>query len=245
MWGLCWKARNALSEITWCVDLGRMAYGPALDLQHRLVAARQAGRIPDVLLLLEHDAVITLGRRANPAHILVPPDLLQQAGIEVRHVERGGDVTYHGPGQLVGYPILHLHERHLGVGDYMHLLERMLIAALADFGLQAGTRPEYVGVWLGRNKVAALGARVEKGVSYHGFALNVNTDLRAFSLIVPCGITDGGVTSMERELGQPVAWGAVMERVQKRFADHFGTRPVPVLPRELDKRLADVVSEAL
>ncbi|MGQ9682612.1 MAG: lipoyl(octanoyl) transferase LipB [Anaerolineae bacterium] len=226
-----------MSEITWCVELGRMAYGPALDLQHRLVAARQAGRIPDVLLLLEHDPVITLGRRANPAHILVPPDLLRQAGIEVRHVERGGDVTYHGPGQLVGYPILHLHQRQLGVGDYMHLLERMLIAALADFGLRAGTRPEYVGVWLGRNKVAALGARVEKGVSYHGFALNVNTDLQAFSLIVPCGITDGGVTSIARELGKVADWQAAQAAVQYHFAAFFHTRLEPLSAEDLTARL--------
>ena len=229
-----------LSESIWCVDLGRMAYGPALDLQHRLVAARQAGHIPDVLLLVEHDPVITLGRRANPAHILVPPEALQQAGIEVRHVERGGDVTYHGPGQLVGYPILHLHERHLGVGDYMHLLERMLIAALADFGLQAGTRPEYVGVWVGRNKIAALGARVEKGVSYHGFALNVNTDLQAFGLIVPCGITDGGVTSMQRELGRVVEWQQVVGRVQAQMATHFGARLTRLTPAELEEGLAEV-----
>jgi len=218
---------------TCCVDLGRMAYLPALDLQHRLVAARQAGRLPDVLLLVEHDPVITLGRRARPEHILVGPEVLAQAGIEVHTVERGGDVTFHGPGQLVGYPILHLHERGLGAGDYMHRLEEALIGALADFGLPASRRHGYPGVWLGHDKVAALGARIERGVSYHGFALNVSTDLRYFQLIVPCGITDGGVTSMERALGRPVAWQAVQERVCAHLARVFDMQLEPLSCEEL------------
>ena len=222
-----------MAEVIHCVDLGRMAYGPALELQHRLVAARQEGRIGDTLLLVEHNPVITLGRRAKPEHILASAEALAAMGVEVHAVERGGDVTYHGPGQLVGYPILHLHERGLGAADYMHGLEALLIAALADFGLRAGRREAYVGVWLGHDKVAALGVRIAKGVSYHGFALNVNTDLSAFQLIIPCGITDGGVTSMARALGHPVDWQAVQQRVCEHFAAHFHSPVIRSIPDEL------------
>ena len=228
---------------TLCVDLGRMAYLPALDLQHKVVAARQTGRLPDVLLLVEHNPVITLGRRARPEHILLPSEALAQAGIEVHAVERGGDVTFHGPGQLVGYPILHLQERGLGAGDYMHHLEEALIGALADFGLQAGRRREYPGVWLGRDKVAALGARIEGGVSYHGFALNVSTDLRYFQLIVPCGIRDGGVTSMEQALGRPLAWQAVQERVCAHLARVLHMQLEPLSREGLLALLGDVAPE--
>ncbi len=210
-----------VSEIIYCVDLGRMAYGPALELQHRLVAARQAGRVGDVLLLVEHDPVITLGRRARPEHILVPPEALAAAGIEVHAVERGGDVTYHGPGQVVGYPILNLEARRLGVANYMHLLEEVLLAVLADFGLSGHRRPGIIGVWLGRDKVAALGARITQGVSFHGFALNVCTGLDHFGFIVPCGITDGGVTSMEQVLGRPVSLADVKASVQRHMAERF------------------------
>ncbi len=227
-----------MTDLAYCVDLGQMTYGPALDLQHRLVEARQAGRVPDTLLLVEHEPVITMGRKARPEHILVPREMLARAGIEVHEVERGGDVTYHGPGQLVGYPILHLHERGLGAADYMHRLEDVLIATLADFGLEGTRRPATIGVWLGHDKVAALGTRIAKGVSYHGFALNVNTDLRHFGLIVPCGITDGGVTSMERALGRSVDWNAVMARVEAHFGELFHARLEPLSQGELEALVA-------
>lgn len=223
-----------MSELTYCVDLGRLAYPEALELQHRVVAARQAGSLPDVLLLVEHDPVITLGRRADRSHVLAPGEALAQAGIAVHRVERGGDVTYHGPGQLVGYPILRLEEHGLGAADYMHRLEDVLLAVLADFGLEGSRRKRVIGVWLGRDKVAALGARIERGVSYHGFALNVSTDLRHFGLIVPCGITDGGVTSMQRVLGRSVAWEAVKRRVRERFAEFFLTSLKGLSSEELE-----------
>ena len=223
-----------MSELTYCVDLGRLAYPEALDLQHRVVAARQAGLLPDVLLLVEHDPVITLGRRADPSHILAPREVLAQAGIAVHRVERGGGVTYHGPGQLVGYPILRLEEHGLGAADYMHRLEDVLLAVLADLGLQGHRREGIIGVWLGSGKVAALGARIERGVSYHGFALNVSTDLSHFALIVPCGITDGGVTTLERALGGPVGWEAVKRRVRERYAELFATSLQELSGEELE-----------
>jgi lipoate-protein ligase B len=214
-----------------------MAYAEALELQHRVVAARQAGQIGDVLLLVEHDPVITLGRRADPTHILVPDELLAQAGVAVHRVERGGDVTYHGPGQLVGYPILHLEERGLGAADYVHRLEDLLLAVLADFGLEGHRRQGIIGVWLGHDKVGALGVRIARHVSYHGFALNVNTDLRHFGLIIPCGITDGGVTSMARALGQAVDWQAVVARTQQHFAALFQARLQSLARSELEALL--------
>jgi len=226
-----------MSEKTYCVNLGRLSYLPAWELQHRVLAARQSGKVPDVLLLVEHDPVITLGRRAKPEHILVPPEMLAQLGVAVHRIERGGDVTYHGPGQLVGYPIVHLRERGLGAADYMHRLEDVLLGVVADFGLQGHRREGVIGVWLGHDKVAALGVRIERGVSYHGFALNVNTDLRHFGLIVPCGITDGGVTSLGKALGRPVDWQAVCERVEQHFAALFHTQLEHLTREELDRLL--------
>ena len=227
-----------MSELTYCVDLGRLAYPEALDLQRRVVAARQAGLLPDVLLLVEHDPVITLGRRADPRHVLASQEVLSQAGVAVHQVERGGGVTYHGPGQLVGYPILRLEEHGLGAADYMHRLEDVLLAVLGDFGLEGHRRQGTIGVWLGPDKVAALGARIKRGVSYHGFALNVSTNLSHFALIVPCGITDGGVTTLELALGRAVEWQAVKRRVRERFAELFGTRLHSLGREELGRQLA-------
>ncbi len=204
------------------VHLGVEPYGPALELQHRLVALRQEGRIGDALLLLEHTPVITLGRRADEKHILAPPDVLAREGIAVHRVERGGDVTYHGPGQLVGYPIVHLPTLGLGASDYMHHLEDVLAATLAEWGVITQRREGVIGVWVGDNKIAALGVRVSKGVTYHGFALNVAPDMRHWATIIPCGITDGGVTSLSLELGSAPPMAAVRARVARHFGALFG-----------------------
>ncbi len=200
------------------LNLGRETYSHAWDLQHQLVRARQEQRVNDVLILLEHDPVITLGRAADSEHIVAPSAQLQAAGIVVHRVERGGDVTYHGPGQLVGYPILSLQAHHLGASDYMHALEEVLIRTLQDFAVLARRRNGLIGVWVDERKIAALGARVERGVTYHGFALNVAPNLDHFALIVPCGLAGIEVTSMERELGRPIA----MQQVRERVAEHFG-----------------------
>lgn len=207
------------------LNLEREPYERAWELQHALVRARQEGRIDDILILLEHEPVITLGRMADAGHILASPDALRQAGISVQRIERGGDVTYHGPGQLVGYPILALERHHLGVSDYMHALEEILIRTLADFGLAAERRQGVIGVWTREGKIAALGARVERGVTYHGFALNVTTNLAHFAFIVPCGLADARVSSMQQELRKAVDPRAVRSRVISNFAQVFA---VPV-----------------
>jgi lipoate-protein ligase B len=203
------------------LNLGLEPYQRTWELQHRLVKARQEGRIDDILILLEHEPVITVGRAGDLSHVLASADELQEAGIQVHRIERGGDVTYHGPGQLVGYPILHLEAHHLGVSDYMHALEEVLIRTLSDFGLPAHTRDGIVGVWARRGKIAALGARVERGVTYHGFALNIAPNLEHFALIVPCGLVDARVTSMEQGLGQSVSTQCVRERLIWNFGQVF------------------------
>lgn len=204
------------------LNLDREPYQRAWELQHALVKARQEGCVGDILILLEHDPVITLGRMADAGHILASADELRRAGIAVRRVERGGDVTYHGPGQLVGYPILSLEAHRLGVSDYMHALEEVLIRALADLGLAAGRCQGIIGVWVRGRKIAALGARVERGVTYHGFALNVCPNLEHFRLIVPCGLTQAEVTSVRRELGRDVDMSLIRQRVTWHFGQVFG-----------------------
>jgi lipoate-protein ligase B len=196
-------------------------YERVWHLQHRLVEARQQGRIDDILVLLEHEAVITVGRAGDMGHILAPSDELQTAGIAIYRIERGGDVTYHGPGQLVGYPILSLERYHFGVADYMHALEEVLIRTLADFGVMAHRREGIIGVWTQQGKIAALGARIERGVTYHGFALNVAPNLEHFKLIVPCGLKDAQATSMNHELNQPVSLQAVRQCVIWHIGDVF------------------------
>ncbi|MBC7261760.1 MAG: lipoyl(octanoyl) transferase LipB [Chloroflexi bacterium] len=204
------------------LNLGVEPYERAWELQHRLVEARQKGQLDDILILLEHEPVITLGRTGDESHILASAEELREAGIAVHRVERGGDVTYHGPGQLVGYPILSLEAHHLGVSDFMHALEEVLIRTLHDFGLSAYRREGIIGVWVGESKIAALGARVERGVTYHGFALNVAPNLAHFALIIPCGLVNTSVTSMEHELGRPVPMPLVRHRVVENFGQVFG-----------------------
>jgi lipoate-protein ligase B len=214
------------------LNLEREPYERAWKLQHVLVKARQEGRIDDILILLEHEPVITLGRMADAAHILASPEQLRQAGITVQRIERGGDVTYHGPGQLVGYPILSLAEHHLGVSDYMHALEEVLIRTLADFGLAADRRKGVIGVWVRETKIAALGARVERGVTYHGFALNVATNLAHFAFIVPCGLANAQVTSMQQQLRKTVDMRVVRGQVTWHFGQVFTVSMEEAIPAD-------------
>ena len=225
----------------WLLNLGIEPYGPMQELQNTLVDWRQRELIGDVLLLLEHTPVITMGRRANEAHILASGEVLAREGIEVHHTERGGDVTYHGPGQLVGYPIIHLPSYDLGASDYMHLLEEVISRSLADFGIVTHRREGFIGVWVGPNKIAALGARIKRGVTFHGFALNVAPNMFHWTLIIPCGITDGGVTSMALELPAAPPMPDVRERIATHFAELFGVDLQPATLEEL--RSAVAVSE--
>jgi lipoyl(octanoyl) transferase len=201
--------------------LGLVTYTEALELQQTLVQARKQEQIPDTLLLLEHPHVITLGRAANRANVLADERVRAAKGIELFETGRGGDVTYHGPGQLVGYPIISLAPDRCDVRRYVRDLEEVLIRAARDFGVEAGRINGLTGVWVGDEKLAAIGVRISRWVTMHGLAFNVTTDLDYFRLIVPCGISDHGVTSLEKILGVPVEMPAVASRVAHHFGEVF------------------------
>ena len=203
---------------------GLVPYEAALALQADLVAARKAGTIPDTLVLLQHPPVITLGVKVRQSreHVLATDDELRTQGIALFEAGRGGDVTYHGPGQLVGYPILDLKPDRMDAHKYVRDLEEVLIGVCADLDLDAGRRNGMTGVWVGDEKVAAIGVRLSRWVTSHGFALNVSTDLDHFGLIVPCGITEFGVTSLARLLGTPPPMAEVEERVVHHLCRVFG-----------------------
>jgi lipoyl(octanoyl) transferase len=205
-------------------NLGTLDYQAALDLQRDLVERRKRGEIPDHLLLLEHPDVITLGvkNRSDRSHVLESDAALAEKGIALFETGRGGDVTYHGPGQLVGYPIIDLKPDRCDVHRYVRDLEEVLIRAVSDFGIQAGRIAGLTGIWVGPDKLAAIGVRISRWITSHGFALNVATDLSRFGLIVPCGITDKGVTSMEHVLGRQIPMDEVEKAVASRFAETFG-----------------------
>jgi lipoyl(octanoyl) transferase len=203
--------------------MGRVPYAEALTLQRSLVEARRAGSIGDTLLLVEHPHVLTLGVRGDGGrgHILAGPDVLAAHGIDIHETGRGGDITYHGPGQLVGYPIIDLNPGRRDVHRYVRDLETVLIRTAADYGIQAGRIEGLTGVWVGDDKLAAIGVRIARWVTSHGFALNVSTNLDHFKLIVPCGIADRGVTSLERLLGRVLEMAEVENRIIEHFCNVF------------------------
>jgi lipoyl(octanoyl) transferase len=214
--------------------LGRVAYDEALTLQQQLVEERRAGRIGDTLLLLEHPPVITLGakNRGRSTNVLASRDELRHAGVELVETGRGGDVTYHGPGQLVGYPILDLRPDRCDVHRYVRDLEESLIRAARAFGVEAARVPGLTGVWVGPSgreaKLAAIGVRISRWITSHGFALNVSTDLDHFDLIVPCGIADRGVTSLERLTGRTLAMADIEDAVVEGVQSVFGKAERPL-----------------
>jgi lipoate-protein ligase B len=205
----------------WVSELGTIEYKNALDVQENLVALRQESKIPDTLLLLEHPHVYTTGRRFNPSHLLLGEEDMVRFGISMFHTDRGGEVTYHGPGQLVGYPILEIAGIPM-IRFYLRALEETLICAVLDFGILAERMPGHPGVWVGPEKLASIGLRIGRGVSKHGFALNVSTDLSYFNGIIPCGLYDAGVTSMSKLLGREIPVASVRESVIRHFAQVFG-----------------------
>jgi lipoyl(octanoyl) transferase len=218
------------------VHVGLVEYGAARELQRRLVAARKAGAVPDVLLLCEHPHVITLGRNGKLGNLRASDHVLRQMGVSFFETDRGGDITYHGPGQLVGYPILNLAEIRRDVAWYLRSLEEAMIRATAEFGVASRRVAGRTGVWVdapmesgGEEKLAAIGVHLSRWVTSHGFAYNVSTDLRYFDLIVPCGIANRGVTSLEKLLGRSVK----MEEVSLRLTGYLGEL------MGLDFRLAD------
>ena len=201
--------------------LGLVRYADAVELQRTLVAERQRGVIADQLLLLEHPPVITRGVRAGADNVLASPAVLRRRGVEVHDAPRGGDVTYHGPGQLVGYPIVLLKPDRCDVHRYVRDLEEVLIRVAAGFDVRATRIPGLTGVWVGNDKLAAIGVRLSRWVTSHGFALNVTTDLDDFALIRPCGLADRGVTSLARLVGSRIPDVAVADCVARRFAEVF------------------------
>lgn len=221
----------------WLVNLGQAKYLEVLDLQRELVKLRQEERIPDTLLLVEHEPVITLGRRGSTSNILSSSEQLASQGIQVHQVERGGDVTYHGPGQLVGYPLIDLAKRKIGVRQFVDLLEETIILTLADFDIAAGRKSQHRGVWVEDRKVAALGVAIKRWVSFHGFALNVSPNLDHYCHINPCELQPEQVTSMARLVGKAPGMMEVGDTVMRKFAELFPARWYEVSPAEVFGRV--------
>ncbi len=209
------------SDSSYLIDLGLVHYKEAWDLQKDLHARRVSGEIPDTLLLLEHFPVITQGKSGRAENLLISENLLKARGIEFYKIERGGDVTFHGPGQLVGYPIFFLKERLAGLRSFVERIEMALIGALDDFGIKAGLKPKNIGVWINDKKIASIGIAVKRWVTFHGFALNVNNDLEYFKLIIPCGLKGVEMTSMAQILNRILPMEEIKERVRKNFEKVF------------------------
>jgi lipoyl(octanoyl) transferase len=216
----------------WVIDLGRIEYGAACDLQRRIVAARKQALVPDVLLLCEHPHVITLGRSGKREHLLASDALLRQMRVEFHTTDRGGDITYHGPGQLVAYPIFNLAEIRRDVGWYVRQLEEAMIRTTAEYGISAERRAGRTGIWVEvsaggaeihtEEKLGAIGVHISRWITSHGLAYNVCTDLRYFDLIVPCGIPDKRATSLERLLNKRIELDDAAPRLARHLSDCFG-----------------------
>jgi lipoyl(octanoyl) transferase len=213
------------------LQIGAFDYAEALYLQRELVAQRKAGEIPDTLLLLEHPHVYTLGRNAQRENLLISEERLAAMGAQLFETDRGGDITYHGPGQLVGYAIFDLTEHRRDIAWFMRSLEEVFIGVARDFAIEAARLKGCPGVWVGSDKLVAMGVHVSRWVTSHGFAFNVNTDLRYFDAIVPCGIRGKGVTSLAQLLGRPVEMASVAPRVIEHFGKVFGLEMQIASPR--------------
>ncbi len=226
------------------VRCGVVPYEDGRRLQQRIEAARQADRVPDVLLLLEHTPVYTKGRRTQPGELAMGEDWYRMQGIEVCETDRGGAVTYHGPGQLVGYPIVSLKPYGDNVHEYVRRLERVMIGSLAAFGVEAEVIDGLTGVWVGGEppegrKIGSIGVHVSRGVTTHGFAVNVNNDLQPFEWVVPCGLEGVRMTSLCRELGSELDMSTCIDMVTERFGEIYGREPVPTDPEALTELLGE------
>ncbi len=209
------------------IELPAMEYTRAWDLQSNIVAARKGGVLDkDIVLLLEHPPVFTLGRRGGLKNLTVSEDFLNNAGIPVIHVERGGDITFHGPGQIVMYPIIDIRVARLGVLDFVEHLEEVMIRTASDWGINAERNPVNRGVWVGNNKLGSIGIAIRRGISFHGMAFNVNLSLRPFGWIRPCGLKDIGMTSMEQELSRKVSMAQVREAIKRHVEAVFSVELV-------------------
>ncbi|HWF38803.1 MAG TPA: lipoyl(octanoyl) transferase LipB [Candidatus Acidoferrales bacterium] len=231
-------------RICWAVDLGVIAYAPACELQRKLVQAHKVNAVPDVLLICEHPHVITLGRNGKREHLRAGSRVLDQMRVEFHDTDRGGDITYHGPGQIIAYPILDLTAHRRDVRWYVEQLEETMIRASAAFGIAGHRREGAHGVWVdtpaGEEKLAALGVHLSRWVTSHGFAYNVSTDLRYFDLIVPCGISGKCATSLEKLLGRTVSREQALAHLLEQFGNVFGVETVSMSRPELEKALANI-----
>ena len=236
-----YREKRAVLKSCLTVDLGLIGYAEAWELQKRVAAARKAGAIADILLLCEHPHVITLGRSGKRENLLASEHVLRQKGVEFHASDRGGDITYHGPGQIVGYPILNLGAIRRDVVWYVRILEEAMIRATAEFGITAERVAGKTGIWVRagstEEKLAAIGVRISRWVTSHGFAYNVSTDLRNFDLIVPCGIADRKATSLEKLLGRSVEQKEVAPRIAKHLGELLGLEMKEATKRELMEKL--------
>ena len=237
-----------ISNECWVIDLGRIDYAPACELQRRAVEARKLGAIPDVLLLCEHPHVITLGRNGKAENLRTSDRVLRQMNVEFSQTDRGGDITYHGPGQIVGYPILDLAAHRRDVRWYVDRLEEIMIRATQEFGIAARRIEGLHGIWVdapaGTEKLAALGVHLSRWVTSHGFAYNVSTDLRYFDLIVPCGIADKRATSLEKLLGRSVERGEAAEKLIRHFGDVFSRELIFISRDDFEENLREYDARA-
>jgi lipoate-protein ligase B len=228
--------RQSERPATWRVfEPGMLAYGEALRLQHRFVAARKTGTLAcDLLMLLEHPPVFTLGRRGGRENLIVPPGFLANAGIQVVQAERGGNITYHGPGQLVAYLVLDLEAAKMGVKDFVHFLEEVMIRTAAEWGVAAERNPVNRGIWVGNSKMGSIGIAIRRGVTYHGLAFNVDVSLEPFGWINPCGLADVGVTSLKLASGRSLSMPAVRRVFKGHIQTVFDTELVALEWDEVD-----------
>lgn len=231
---------RSAGRMTWlCVEAGRVPYRQALALQHRLVAARRSGRLrSDLVLLLDHPAVFTLGRRGGRENLRVSADHLQQHGVEVVPVERGGNITFHGPGQLVAYTIFDLQAARMGVTDFVYRLEEAMLRTAEHWKVAADRNPLNRGVWVGADKLGSIGLAIRRGVTYHGLAFNVEPDLTPFGWINPCGLSNVGVTSLQREAGRPVTLSEAMAVFKHHFAQAMDATLKSVPPADIESLAA-------
>lgn len=231
------KDSNKINSVVpiFIANIERTHYEDAWALQQKLWAFRHSGAIEDILLLTEHEHVYTLGKSSDDNHLLASEQELKASGVDVFHIDRGGDITYHGPGQIVGYPILDLNQYFLDIHRYMRSLEETIIRTLSKFGIEAGRENDLTGVWVKGEKIAAIGVKVSRWVTMHGFALNVNTDLTRFNRIIPCGIFHKGVTSMQEQLGQEIDTASVRNGLVESFAKVFSCQPQWLLKTDMDR----------
>lgn len=213
--------KQSISKELFYSNLGTVSYQEAWDLQRTIHLMRTSGAIEDTLLLLEHPHTYTLGKTADRTNLIGSEEYLEKNGISVFEIDRGGDITYHGPGQIVGYAIIDLNKWKPDTHLYLRNLEEVIIKVLAEYGIESGRKPEYTGVWVGESKIAAIGIRVSRWVTMHGFAFNINTDLELFNGIIPCGIKDKEVTSLSRLLKREIKIDEVKQKLRDQFVLHF------------------------